>query len=168
MPGGADELPTATSAPDVHLSKLELQLGAVCRTLTMLFPLWVILAAVAGFLHPALFTWFSNEAITWSLMAVMVAMGLTLTFQEIGGVFTKQPQLLLLGMFLQFTVLPSIGYAISRFWGLSSSLAIGVALVSCMPGGTASNIVAYIAKVCGGCGMQLTAVCACSPRCQPP
>jgi predicted Na+-dependent transporter len=37
---------------------------------------------------------------------------------------------LLPGMVLQYTVLPSIGWAISRFWGLQASLAIGVALVS--------------------------------------
>jgi predicted Na+-dependent transporter len=73
-------------------------------------------------------------------------MGLTLTFEEMGAVFTRQPGLLLLGMALQYTVLPAIGWGISKFWGLTSSLAIGVALVSCMPGGTASNIVAYIAK----------------------
>jgi len=60
----------------------------------------------------------------------MAAMGLTLTFEEITNVFTRSPQLLLLGMVLQYTVLPSIGWAISRFWGLPASLAIGVALVS--------------------------------------
>ncbi len=42
------------------------------------------------------------------------------------------------------------GYVISRYLssqpGLAPGLAVGVALVSCMPGGTASNIVAYIAK----------------------
>jgi BASS family bile acid:Na+ symporter len=59
-------------------------------------------------------------------------------------------------MFLQFTVLPSIGWAISRFWGLSSSLAVGVALVSCMPGGTASNIVAYIARGEMGLSVMMT------------
>jgi BASS family bile acid:Na+ symporter len=42
-------------------------------------------------------------------------MGLTLTFQEMGSVFTRQPQLLLLGMALQYTVLPTIGYAISKW-----------------------------------------------------
>lgn len=73
-------------------------------------------------------------------------MGITLTLEEITTVFVKQPQLLLLGMVLQYSVLPFIGYLISRNWGLDSGLAVGVALVSCMPGGTASNIMAFIAK----------------------
>ncbi|KXZ51318.1 hypothetical protein GPECTOR_13g805 [Gonium pectorale] len=80
----------------------------------------------------------------------MAGMGLTLTFGEIASVFTKQPQLLLLGMVLQYTILPCFGYVISRYLAaqpnLAPGLAVGVALVSCMPGGTASNIVAYIAK----------------------
>jgi BASS family bile acid:Na+ symporter len=90
---------------------------------------WVVLAAVIGYHHPSLFLWFNNTYVTWSLVFCMAAMGLTLTFEEIMGVFSRSPQLLLLGMVLQYTVLPSIGWAISRFWGLQSSLAIGVALV---------------------------------------
>lgn len=89
----------------------------------------MVLAAVVGFHHPSLFLWFNNTYVTWSLVFCMAAMGLTLTFQEITGVFTRSPQLLLLGMVLQYSVLPSIGWAISRFWGLAPSLAIGVALV---------------------------------------
>lgn len=88
-----------------------------------------------------------------SLPSLMqLGMGLTLTLEEITTVFVKQPQLLLLGMVLQYTVLPCIGYVISRNWGLQQGLAVGVALVSCMPGGTASNIMAYIAKVWGSVG----------------
>lgn len=81
------------------------------------------------------------------LLALQLGMGITLTLEQITTVFVKQPQLLLLGMVLQYTVLPAIGYLISRNWGLSDGLAVGVCLVSCMPGGTASNIMAYIAKV---------------------
>eukprot|EP00877_Chromochloris_zofingiensis_P002952 jgi/Chrzof1/12658/Cz07g02190.t1 len=136
--------PPATTA--VTLSPLEQNIASICKQLTTLFPIWVVLAAVLGFYYPPLFSWFGTTAVSYSLMFVMLGMGLTLTFDEITGVFTKTPQLLLLGMVLQYTVLPGIGYLISRYWNLSSSLAIGVALVSCMPGGTASNIVAYIAK----------------------
>lgn len=65
---------------------------------TTLFPLWIILAALAGFYCPPLFSWFTDTYITWSLIFCMLGMGLTLTFDEILGVFTKMPQLLLLGM----------------------------------------------------------------------
>jgi BASS family bile acid:Na+ symporter len=46
----------------------------------------------------------------------MLGMGLTLTFEEIGKVFTRQPALLALGMVLQYSVLPAIGYWVSRNW----------------------------------------------------
>ncbi|PNW75582.1 hypothetical protein CHLRE_12g532500v5 [Chlamydomonas reinhardtii] len=134
----------------VELTAIEKSLAAFCSKFTRLFPVWVILAAVSGFYMPSLYTWFDNTCITYGLMFVMAGMGLTLTFGEIASVFTKQPQLLLLGMVLQYTILPAFGYVISRFLmaqpGLAPGLAVGVALVSCMPGGTASNIVAYIAK----------------------
>ncbi|KAF6259620.1 sodium bile acid symporter family-domain-containing protein [Scenedesmus sp. NREL 46B-D3] len=134
------------SSEPVTFSPLEQRIGGFCKFLTTLFPLWVVAAALLGFYHPPLFVWFNDDYVTWSLIFCMLAMGLTLTFEEIVSVFTRSPQLLLLGMVLQYSVLPFIGFLISRHWGLSSSLAIGVALVSCMPGGTASNIVAYIAR----------------------
>jgi predicted Na+-dependent transporter len=75
---------------------------------------WVVGAALAAFAHPPLFDWFRTSQITNGLVFVMVGMGLTLTFSQIGGVFTRQPGLLALGMLLQYTLLPAIGYAISR------------------------------------------------------
>lgn len=125
---------------------LEIALIAISSLVTSLFPVWVIGAALGGYYQPQLFNWFQSTQITNGLMFVMLGMGLTLTFKEIGSVFTRQPQLLALGMVLQYSVLPALGYAISRYWGLERGLAIGIALVSCMPGGTASNIVAFIAR----------------------
>jgi predicted Na+-dependent transporter len=58
---------------------------------------WVVLAAVIGYHYPSLFLWFNNTYVTWSLVFCMAAMGLTLTFDEIMSVFTRSPQLLLLG-----------------------------------------------------------------------
>lgn len=113
---------------------------------TNLFPVWVAAAAVTGLLYPHLYSWYTVEYFTPSLSLIMWGTGLNLTLKEIGGVFTKQPQLLLLGMILQYTVMPVLGFLISRYWGLAPGLAIGVALVACMPGGTASNIVCFIAR----------------------
>jgi predicted Na+-dependent transporter len=64
---------------------------------------WVVLAAVVGFHYPSLFLWFDNTYVTWSLVFCMAAMGLTLTFDEIMSVFTRSPQLLLLGKVLGFS-----------------------------------------------------------------
>ncbi len=126
------------------MSQLEKKLAILSRQLTNLFPLWILLAAIIALQHPPAFTWFTPH-ITNGLAFVMLGTGLTLTLSDMGNVFTKMPQLLLLGMTLQYTVLPCLGFLISRGWGLETGLAAGVALVSCCPGGSASNIVAYIA-----------------------
>ena len=126
------------------------------KTFTVLFPLWVCVAAMSGFYQPSLYTWFDNTWTQAGLMIIMGGMGLTLTLDDITQVFRRQPQLLLLGMVLQYSVLPAIGYAISRYWGLTEGLAVGIALVSCMPGGTASNIMAFLAKGEMGLSLMMT------------
>jgi hypothetical protein len=93
--GSANDQPSSSGN---ELSQTEVRIAAVLRTLTNFFPLWVVLAAVLGYNYPPLFSWFTDTHITYSLMFCMLGMGLTLTFDEILGVFTKMPQLLLLGM----------------------------------------------------------------------
>ncbi len=65
--------------------------------MTSLFPVWVIAAALSALEWPWLFSWLDTAFITNSLALVMLGMGLTLTMDDITGVFTKMPQLLLLG-----------------------------------------------------------------------
>lgn len=147
--GGDDDASAPKQPPPpakLVLGPLERRVAQASRALTMAFPVWVLAAAYLGAKNPPLFAWVSDGGITLSLAACMLGMGLTLTFAEIAAVFTQRPQLLALGMALQYTVLPVVGWAISRYWGLARPLAVGVALVSCMPGGTASNIIALIAK----------------------
>src|SRR5690606_37185960 len=50
------------------------------------------------------------------------------------------------GMLLQYTVMPMLGWTIARLVGLDNAFAVGLILVSCCPGGTASNIVTYVAQ----------------------
>lgn len=72
--GSSSSSNSGAAAQPVVFSLLEQKIGAVCKTLTTLFPLWVILAATLGFYHPPLFTWFTDQAVTWSLMFCMLAM----------------------------------------------------------------------------------------------
>lgn len=46
----------------------------------------------------------------------------------------------------QFAIMPVTGFAIARVMGLEQGLAVGLILVACCPGGTASNIVTYLAR----------------------
>lgn len=76
----------------------------------------------------------------------MLAMGLSLRLEELLDVITKRPFQLLFGCAAQYTIMPLMGAAISKALGLSSTLSAGLILLGCCPGGTASNVVTYIAR----------------------
>lgn len=76
----------------------------------------------------------------------MLAMGLSLSLEELFDVITKRPFQLFLGCAAQYTIMPLLGAAISKALGLSTNLSAGLILLGCCPGGTASNVVTYIAR----------------------
>ena len=108
--------------------------------------------ACAWFFPPA-FTWMTDGSIrvagqpllSLALGTIMLAMGLTLSFDDYRAL-ARLPRALLIGVGLQFAVMPLAGFSIARIMGLEEGLAVGLILVACCPGGTASNIVAFIAR----------------------
>lgn len=112
---------------------------------TRLFPLWVSLCAIIALIEPQIFTWFSGPWITYGLGGIMLGMGLNLQWGDFKQV-AKTPSWVLLGLGLQFTVMPLLGWGLSHLFQLPPFFAVGVILVSCCPGGTASNVIAYLAK----------------------
>ncbi|WP_254054459.1 bile acid:sodium symporter family protein [Sphingorhabdus sp. EL138] len=76
---------------------------------------------------------------------IMLGMGLTLSFEDFKRI-ARIPKCVGVGVVLQFTVMPLAGIAIAILAGLETGLAVGLILVSCCPGGTASNVVAYLAN----------------------
>ena len=72
-------------------------------------------------------------------------MGLTLTAQDLRIVLSR-PKDILIGCLTQFTVMPFLAWGLTRVFSLPQELAIGVILVGCCPGGTASNVITYLAK----------------------
>jgi BASS family bile acid:Na+ symporter len=108
--------------------------------------------ACAWFFPPA-FTWMTDGSIrvagqpllSLALGTIMLAMGLTLSFDDYRSL-ARMPRALLAGVALQFAVMPLSGFAIAKGLGLEPGLAVGLILVACCPGGTASNIVTYIGR----------------------
>jgi BASS family bile acid:Na+ symporter len=118
------------------------------RTLTWLtnaFPLWVVTLAGIALFQPAWFTWFSGPWIVWGLAVIMLGMGLTLTLDDFRSI-GKMPKAVAIGFFAQFTVMPFLGWAMGRLLDLETPYAVGLILVACCPGGTASNVVTYLAR----------------------
>ncbi len=108
------------------------------------FTLWVLLFAALAFWFPATFAALRGY-IPYLLGIVMFGMGITLTFNDFGEVF-KQPKSVLIGVVGQFVIMPSIAFALAKAFNLPPDLAIGVILVGSCPGGTASNVMTYLAR----------------------
>ena len=75
----------------------------------------------------------------------MFGMGLTLRPDDFRLVFSR-PKDVLMGCAAQFCVMPALAYLLSRLFSLDEALTVGVVLVGCCPGGTASNVITYLAK----------------------
>ena len=109
------------------------------------FPFWIGLAAVLAWFHPEWFAWFQGGWVVGALGVAMLGMGLTLTWEDLFRAL-RMPRQVALGFVLQYTVMPFLGWLAARWLDLPASLAAGVILVACCPGGTASNVVSYLAR----------------------
>lgn len=105
----------------------------------------VLVVAVVSLLVPESFTWIATKAINPMLGLIMFGMGLTLNAADFRVVFSR-PKDILVGCLAQFIVMPLLAWALSLAFGLPRELALGVILVGCCPGGTASNVITYLAK----------------------
>ena len=112
---------------------------------TLLFPLWTLSGAVIAVLHPPLFTWFRGPLIALWLGVSMLGMGLGLTPADFVRV-VHRPRPFVIGVVAQFMVMPALAAGIASVLDLPTPLAVGLILVGCCPGGTASNVVALIGR----------------------
>jgi len=113
--------------------------------LTNLFPVWVVLAGMAALIHPPWFTWFGGPWITWGLAVIMLGMGITLSVEDFRGVM-KMPRAVAAGFVAQYSIMPFMGWSVAYGLRLDTPLAVGLILVASCPGGTASNVVTYLAR----------------------
>ncbi|KAK4439085.1 putative sodium/metabolite cotransporter BASS1, chloroplastic [Sesamum alatum] len=109
------------------------------------FPVWVALGCLLGLVRPASFNWVQPKWTVMGITVTMLGMGMTLTFDDLRGALAM-PKELFSGFMLQYSVMPLSAYFVSKLLNLPSHYAAGLILVGCCPGGTASNIVTYIAR----------------------
>ena len=108
------------------------------------FALWVLLAVAAAFIAPAAFTWIL-PLIPWLLGIIMLGMGMTLKPRDF-AILGRHPKAVVIGVVAQFVIMPLVAYALAKGLNLPAEIAIGVILVGACPGGTASNVMAYLAR----------------------
>jgi BASS family bile acid:Na+ symporter len=118
------------------------------RTLELLanaFPVWVLVACGLALVEPAWFTWFRGPAIVVGLAVIMLGMGVTLSLADFTRVAAR-PAAVATGFVAQFLIMPLAGWLVATTAGLETPFAVGIILVAACPGGTASNVVTYIAR----------------------
>ncbi|MGL4439385.1 MAG: bile acid:sodium symporter family protein [Bosea sp. (in: a-proteobacteria)] len=88
---------------------------------------------------------FEQTLLAIMMAFIMLGMGAALTPQDFKSSL-RRPFGLFIGLISQYGFLPLIGFALALFLPLSDNARIGLIIMSCMPGGTTSNIFTYFAK----------------------
>ncbi|MCQ9677478.1 bile acid:sodium symporter family protein [Corynebacterium sp. BF-R-2] len=108
------------------------------------FPLVIVACAAVAFMSPSTFEPVGQYT-KQLLMVIMFSMGLTLTFPDLALV-AKRPLPIFLGVLCQFAIMPTSALLVAKILGLSDAATVGLILLGSVPGGTASNVMAYLAK----------------------
>lgn len=107
--------------------------------------LFVSLAVtIVAVIRPNIFTW-ATTRLTLLQQTVMFTMGFTLLPEDFVRAL-KKPLGIILVELMQFGWMPFAGWALCKILSVPDEIAIGVILVGCCPGGTASNIITYLSN----------------------
>lgn len=114
------------------------------RVITNLFPLWAVALSTFAFFQPELFVDLKSWIVPL-LTIIMLSMGLTLKPSDFANVL-GHISAVATGVILQFTVMPIVALAIALLLNFDADLTVGLVLVGCVAGGTASNVMCFLAK----------------------
>ena len=117
----------------------------LCHYISEYMGILVLAAAVLALVFPGALQQVPTKVINYLLGVVMFGMGLTLNLVDFKIVFSR-PKDVIIGCLAQFTIMPLLAWGLARLFQLDEALALGVVLVGCCPGGTASNVITYLAK----------------------
>lgn len=108
------------------------------------FAFWVVLFSALALWTPDAFIWL-KAYIPWMLGIIMFGMGMTMSASDFKSVL-HSPKAVGIGVAAQFLVMPGLAYLLCKLFALPPEIAVGVILVGCCPGGTASNVITFMAK----------------------
>ncbi len=113
------------------------------------FTLWVAAFVAAAMFYPSVFhTWYGFELSTLMvplIQIIMFGMGTQLTPGDFLRVFSM-PKAVIIGMVLQFSVMPFVGKGLAMLTTTNPEVAAGMVLIGSCPGGVASNVMTFLAK----------------------
>ncbi|MCX5646894.1 MAG: bile acid:sodium symporter family protein [Phycisphaerae bacterium] len=113
------------------------------------FTVWVFAFVAGSMFYPQGFMtwagWDLGKLIVPLIQIIMFGMGTTLSLADFTRVL-KMPWPVFIGFFLQFTIMPLVGFTLAKVFGFTNEIAAGVVLIGCCPSGVASNVMAYLAR----------------------
>jgi len=125
------------------------------------YTLWIFAAVTASMFYPQYFISAGNfqlkTLIVPLLQIIMFGMGSQMSFSDFAGVI-KMPKGVLIGIFLQFTIMPLVGLTIANIFNFPSEIAAGIILIGCVPSGLASNVMSFLARANLALAVTLSAV----------
>lgn len=131
-------------------------LGQVSAFVGRWFAVIVLAAGALALATPDTFSGWATQ-VPLLLQIIMLGMGMTLRPVDF-AIIGKRPWALLLGIAAQYTVMPLLGWGIANALNLSPVLTIGMILVGCAPGGTASNVMVFLARGDTALSVAMTSV----------
>lgn len=114
-------------------------------------------AAVAFFFSGPVRAALPTSVVNPLLVVIMFGMGMTLKLSDFKVVVTR-PKAALVGIASQFVIMPFSAWLLCLAFQLPTEFAVGVILLGCCPGGTASNVMTYLAKGDVALSVGMTAV----------
>ena len=120
------------------------QMKKLCHYISEYMGVLVLLSAIAALVVPETISQVKPTVINPLLGVIMFGMGLTLRADDFRIVFSR-PKDVIIGCLAQFTVMPLLAWTLARDFALDEALTVGEVLVGCCPGGTASNVITYLA-----------------------
>ena len=115
------------------------RVGKASSFLTKYIGIIIICFSVIAFFWRDGFAWTTNYTSIF-LGVAMFGMGLTIKMDDFKRVFSK-PKEIVIGFVAQYTIMPVVAWGLCQLMHLPTDLALGVILVGCCPGGTASNAI---------------------------
>ena len=127
------------------------------------FTAWIIAVVAAAMIYPAQFLHIGDFDMRnkWvmliAIQLVMFGMGTQMSLHDFAGV-AKSPRGVFVGIFCHFTVMPLVGFALTKIFDFPPEIAAGVILIGSCSSGLASNVMAYMAKSNLALSVTVTAI----------
>ena len=135
----------------VLAASFSIGLGAVPSLKGYQFTAWIAAAVTAGMIYPPAFSHWGDFDLRnkWLILLVvqmvMFGMGTQMSLRDFAGV-VKTPRGVLVGILCHFSVMPLVGFGLTKLFHFEPEIAAGIILIGSCSSGLASNVMAFIAK----------------------